>query len=171
MTVETALKIGRAAAHVFKKNNRRHRIVIGKDTRLSCYMLENALVAGICSMGVDTLLVGPLPTPGVSFITRSLRADAGIVISASHNAYQDNGIKFFGADGYKLSKKIEEEMESLISSGELDSIRPTKTDVGKAYRIDDALGRYVEFAKQSIPKGMTLDGMRIVVDCANGAAY
>ena len=171
MTVETALKIGRAAAHVFKKNNRRHRIVIGKDTRLSCYMLENALVAGICSMGVDTLLVGPLPTPGVSFITRSLRADAGIVISASHNAYQDNGIKFFGADGYKLSKKIEEEMEALISSGELDSIRPTKTDVGKAYRIDDALGRYVEFAKQSIPKGMTLDGMRIVVDCANGAAY
>jgi len=171
MTVETALKIGRAAAHVFKKDNRRHRIVIGKDTRLSCYMVENALVAGICSMGVDTLLVGPLPTPGVSFITRSLRADAGIVISASHNAYQDNGIKFFGADGYKLSEEIEEQMESLISSGELDSIRPTKTDVGKAYRIDDALGRYVEYAKQSIPKGMTLDGMRIVVDCANGAAY
>ena len=171
MTVETALKIGRAAAHVFKKDNRRHRIVIGKDTRLSCYMVENALVAGICSMGVDTLLVGPLPTPGVSFITRSLRADAGIVISASHNAYQDNGIKFFGADGYKLSEEIEEQMESLISSGELDSIRPTKTDVGKAYRIDDALGRYVEYAKQSIPKGMTLDGMRIVIDCANGAAY
>jgi len=171
MTVETALKLGRAAAHIFKKDKRRHRIVIGKDTRLSCYMVENALVAGICSMGVDTLLVGPLPTPGVSFITRSLRADAGIVISASHNAYQDNGIKFFGADGYKLSNKIEEEMESLISSGELDSIRPTKTDVGKAYRIDDALGRYVEFAKQSVPKGMTFDGMRIVVDCANGAAY
>lgn len=171
MTVETALKLGRAAAYVFKQGNRRHRIVIGKDTRLSCYMVENALVAGICSMGVDTLLVGPLPTPGVSFITRSLRADAGIVISASHNAYQDNGIKFFGADGYKLSKKIEEQMESLISSGELDSIRPTKTDVGKAYRIDDALGRYVEYAKQSVPKGMTFDGMRIVVDCANGAAY
>ncbi|RLD10224.1 MAG: phosphoglucosamine mutase [Chlamydiae bacterium] len=171
MTVETALKLGRAAAHVFKKDKSRHRIVIGKDTRLSCYMVENALVAGICSMGVDTLLVGPLPTPGVSFITRSLRADAGIVISASHNAYQDNGIKFFGADGYKLSKKIEEEMESLISSGELDSIRPTKTDVGKAYRIDDALGRYVEYAKQSVPKGMTFDGMRIIIDCANGAAY
>ena len=171
MTVETALKLGRAAAYVFKKDNRRHRIVIGKDTRLSCYMVENALVAGICSMGVDTLLVGPLPTPGVSFITRSLRADAGIVISASHNQYQDNGIKFFGADGYKLSKKIEEKMEKLISTGELDSIRPTKTDVGKAYRIDDALGRYVEYAKQSVPKGMTFDGMRIVIDCANGAAY
>ena len=171
MTVETALKLGRAAAYVFKNDKRRHRIVIGKDTRLSCYMVENALVAGICSMGVDTLLVGPIPTPGVSFITKSLRADAGIVISASHNAYQDNGIKFFGADGYKLSKKIEEKMEQLISSGELDEIRPTKTDVGKAYRIDDALGRYVEFTKQSVPKGMTFDGMRIVVDCANGAAY
>lgn len=171
MTVETAVKLGRAAAHVFHRDQRRHRIVIGKDTRLSCYMVENALVAGICSMGTDALLVGPLPTPGVAFITRSLRADAGIVISASHNLYQDNGIKFFGADGYKLAREVEQRMEHLIASGELDAIRPTKTDVGKAYRIDDALGRYVEYAKQTFPKGMTLEGMRIVVDCANGAAY
>lgn len=169
--VETAMKLGRAAAHVFHVNERRHSIVIGKDTRLSCYMLENALVAGICSMGVDTLMVGPLPTPGVAFITRSLRADAGIVISASHNPYQDNGIKFFGADGYKLARSVEERMEHLIATGELDTIRPTKTDVGKSYRIDDALGRYVEYAKSSFPKGMTLDGMRIVIDCAHGAAY
>jgi phosphoglucosamine mutase len=171
MTVETAVKLGRAAGHVFHRDQRRHRIVIGKDTRLSCYMIENALVAGICSMGVDTLLVGPMPTPGVAFITRSLRADAGIVISASHNLYQDNGIKFFGADGYKLSREIEGTIENLIASGELDTVRPTKTDVGKAYRIDDALGRYVEFVKQTFPKGMTLDGLRVVVDCANGAAY
>jgi len=171
MTVEMAIKLGRAAAHVFRKDERRHRIVVGKDTRLSCYMIENALVAGICSMGVDTLVVGPLPTPGVAFITRSLRADAGIVISASHNLYQDNGIKFFGADGYKLGRDVEARMEALIASGELDSIRPTKTEVGKAYRIDDALGRYIEYAKQTIPKGMMLEGMRIAVDCANGAAY
>ena len=171
MTVETAVKLGRAAGHVFRRDQRRHRIVIGKDTRLSCYMIENALVAGICSMGVDALLMGPMPTPGVAFITRSLRADAGIVISASHNLYQDNGIKFFGADGYKLSRELERTIEDLIATGKLDNIRPTMTDVGKAYRIDDALGRYVEFAKQTFPKGMTLDGLRIVVDCANGAAY
>jgi len=171
MTVETAVKLGRAAGHVFRRDQRRHRIVIGKDTRLSCYMIENALVAGICSMGVDALVVGPMPTPGVAFITRSLRADAGIVISASHNLYQDNGIKFFGADGYKLSRELEQKIEDLIATGELDNIRPTMTDVGKAYRIDDALGRYVEFVKQTVPKGMTLEGLRIVVDCAHGAAY
>ncbi len=171
ITVEMAVKLGRAAAYVFKKNEGRHRIVIGKDTRLSCYMIENALVAGICSMGVDTLVVGPLPTPGVAFITRSLRADAGIVISASHNAYQDNGIKFFGADGYKLALEVEAEIEKIISTGEIKSIRPTKTEIGKSYRIDDALGRYVEYAKTTFPKGLTLDGMKIVLDCANGAAY
>ncbi len=171
ITVEMAVKLGRAAAYVFKKNEGRHRIVIGKDTRLSCYMIENALVAGICSMGVDTLVVGPLPTPGVAFITRSLRADAGIVISASHNAYQDNGIKFFGADGYKLALEVEAEIEKIISTGEINSIRPTKTEIGKSYRIDDALGRYVEYAKTTFPKGLTLDGMKIVLDCANGAAY
>lgn len=171
LTAEMALKLGRAIAHVFRRDERRHRIVIGKDTRLSGYMLENALVAGTCSMGVDALLIGPLPTPGVAFITRSLRADAGVMLSASHNPYEDNGIKFFSSDGYKLPDKLEEEMERLIFNGELDNIRPTATDIGKAYRIDDATGRYVEFVKNSFPKGMTLDGMRIVLDCANGATY
>ncbi len=171
LTVETTLKIGRAAGHVFKKNHRRHRIVIGKDTRLSGYMLESALTSGICSMGVDVILVGPLPTPGIAFITRSLRADAGVMLSASHNSYEDNGIKFFSHDGYKLPEAMEKRIEDLIFSGELDSIRPTATDVGKAYRDDDAVGRYVEFIKNSFPKGMTLDGYRIVLDCANGAAY
>lgn len=171
MTVETALKLGRAAAHIFHNADRRHRIAIGKDTRLSGYMLENALVAGICSMGVDVLLIGPLPTPGTAFITRSLRADAGIMISASHNPYEDNGIKFFSRDGFKLPDSKENRMEELIASGELDSIRPTALDVGKAYRVDDAQGRYVEFVKNSFPKGMVLDGLKIVLDCANGAAY
>lgn len=171
MTVETALKLGRAAAYVFRRDERRHRIVIGKDTRLSGYMLESALVAGICSMGMDVLLVGPLPTPGIAFITRSLRADAGIVISASHNPYEDNGIKFFSNDGFKLPDRIEEDIEALISSGEIDSIRPTATEVGKAYRVGDAKGRYVEFLKNSFPKGLTLEGVRIVLDCANGAGY
>lgn len=171
LTAEMALKLGRAIAHVFKRDERKHRIVIGKDTRLSGYMLESAMTAGICSMGVDAVLLGPLPTPGVAFVTRSLRADAGVMLSASHNTYEDNGIKFFSNDGYKLPDKVEEEMERLIFNGELDHIRPTATDIGKAYRIDDAIGRYVEFVKASFPKGMTLDGMKIVLDCANGAAY
>lgn len=171
MTCETALKLGRAAGYVFRENNRRHRILIGKDTRLSGYMIESALVAGICSMGVDALLVGPMPTPAVALITRSVRADAGVVISASHNPYEDNGIKFFSRTGFKLPDEIEERMEYLLSSGEIDHIRPTAHRVGKAFRIDDAVGRYIEFVKTSIPKGMTFDGMRIVVDCANGASY
>jgi phosphoglucosamine mutase len=171
MTCETALKLGRAAGHVFRENDRRHRIVIGKDTRLSGYMIESALVAGICSMGVDALLVGPMPTPAVALITRSLRADAGVVISASHNPYEDNGIKFFSRNGFKLPDDIEERMEYLISSGEIDHIRPTAYKVGKAFRIDDAVGRYIEFVKTSIPKGMTFEGLRVVVDCANGASY
>jgi len=177
VTAETALKLGRAAAHVFKsrspeaKGRERHKIVIGKDTRLSGYMLENAIAAGVLSMGVDVLLIGPLPTPGVAYITRSLRADAGIVLTASHNAYADNGIKFFRDDGYKLDDEIEQEIEELVFSGRIEGIRPTAEAVGKAYRIDDALGRYIEFAKVSFPKGMTLDGLRIVVDVANGAAY
>ncbi len=171
MTCETALKLGRAAGYVFRENNRRHRILIGKDTRLSGYMIESALVAGMCSMGVDVLLVGPMPTPAVALITRSLRADAGVVISASHNPYEDNGIKFFARTGFKLPDEIEEKMENLISSGEIDHIRPTAHKVGKAFRIDDAVGRYIEFVKTSIPRGMTFDGMRIVVDCANGASY
>jgi phosphoglucosamine mutase len=178
VTAETALKLGRAAAHVFTKlNPREHpagarpKIVLGKDTRLSGYMLENALVAGITSLGVDVLVIGPLPTPGVAYITRSLRADAGIVLSASHNAYEDNGIKFFRHDGYKLDDAIEQQIEQLVFAGEIDSIRPTAGKIGRATRIDDALGRYVEFAKQSFPRGMTLDKMRIAVDVANGAAY
>jgi phosphoglucosamine mutase len=177
VTAETALKLGRAAGHVFKhlesqpRGQGRHKIVLGKDTRLSGYMLENALSAGILSMGVDVLFIGPLPTPGVAYVTRSLRADAGIVITASHNPYDDNGIKFFRADGYKLDDKIEYQIESLVFSGEVETIRPTADAIGKAVRIDDALGRYIEYAKASFPRGMTLEGLRIVVDCAHGAAY
>ncbi len=177
VTAETALKLGRAAAHVFSKTasgprlRGKHQIVIGKDTRLSGYMLENAISSGILSMGVDVLFIGPLPTPGVAYVTRSLRADAGIVITASHNPYDDNGIKFFRPDGYKLDDEIENEVERLVFSGEIESIRPSAREIGKAVRIDDALGRYIEFAKSCVPRGVTLDGMRIVVDCANGAGY
>jgi phosphoglucosamine mutase len=177
VTAETALKLGRAAAHVFKNLRSspqvrgKHKIVIGKDTRLSGYMLENALSSGILSMGVDVLFIGPLPTPGVAYVTRSLRADAGIVITASHNPYDDNGIKFFRPDGYKLDDNIENQIEELVFSGDIETIRPTAEEIGKAVRIDDALGRYIEFAKASFPKGLTLEGMRIVVDCAHGAAY
>src|ERR1700758_1948959 len=165
VTAETALKLGRAAGHVFKhreshpRGREKHKIVIGKDTRLSGYMLENALSSGILSMGVDVLFIGPLPTPGVAYVTRSLRADAGIVITASHNPYADNGIKFFRADGYKLDDKIEERIENLVFSGEIETIRPTAEAIGKAVRIDDALGRYIEFAKSSFPRGLSLEGM------------
>jgi len=178
VTAETSLKLGRAAAHVFTQLNPRKnpegtrpKIVLGKDTRLSGYMLENALVAGITSLGVDVLIIGPLPTPGVAYITRSLRADAGIILSASHNPYEDNGIKFFRHDGYKLDDQVEEQIEQLVFTGEIDSIRPTAGKIGRAARIDDALGRYVEFAKASFPRGMSLEGMRVAVDVANGAAY
>jgi phosphoglucosamine mutase len=178
VTAETALKLGRAAAHVFTQLNprtipegTRPKIVLGKDTRLSGYMLENALVAGITSLGVDVLIIGPLPTPGVAYITRSLRADAGIVLSASHNSYEDNGIKFFRHDGYKLDDQVEEKIERLVFTGEVDSIRPTAGKIGRAARIDDALGRYVEFAKSSFPRKMSLEELRIAVDVANGAAY
>ncbi|MBW4054834.1 MAG: phosphoglucosamine mutase [Proteobacteria bacterium] len=172
MTTEMAMQLGRAAAYIFKGGrNRRHRIVIGKDTRLSGYMLENALVAGICSMGVDVLQVGPLPTPGIANITSSMRADAGVVISASHNAFQDNGIKFFSADGFKLPDELELKIEKLIESKKIDALRPTATEVGKAYRIEDAAGRYIVFLKNTFPQEMDLSGMKIVLDCANGAAY
>ncbi len=176
VTAETALKLGRAAAHWFKttgdsREKGKHRIIIGKDTRLSGYMLENAMVAGITSMGVDALVVGPLPTPGVAYMTRSLRCDAGIVLTASHNSYEDNGIKFFRHDGYKLDDKVENEIEELVFTGRIDSIRPTATEIGKAMRIDDALGRYIEFVKSSIPRGLSLEGLRIVVDVGNGATY
>jgi phosphoglucosamine mutase len=178
VTAETALKLGRAAAHVFTQLNprtipegARPKIVLGKDTRLSGYMLENALVAGITSLGVDVLIIGPLPTPGVAYITRALRADAGIVLSASHNSYEDNGIKFFRHDGYKLDDQVEQRIEQLVFAGEVDSIRPTAGKIGRAARIDDALGRYVEFAKASFSRGMSLEEMRVAVDVANGAAY
>jgi len=178
VTAETALKLGRAAAHVLSQrgtprtsNSSRPTIVIGKDTRLSGYMLENALASGVMSLGANVLFIGPLPTPGVAYITRSLRADAGIVLSASHNPYEDNGIKFFRHDGYKLDDAVERRIEQLVFSGEIESIRPTAGEVGQAKRIDDALGRYVESAKASFPKGRTLEGMHIAVDCANGAAY
>src|SRR5258706_15837619 len=169
VTAETALKVGRAAGHVFKtlasesRNRGLHRIVLGKDTRLSGYMIENAISSGVLSMGVDVLFIGPLPTPGVAYVTRSLRADAGIVITASHNPYDDNGIKFFRADGYKLDENIERRIEELVFSGAIENIRPAAAEIGKAVRIDDALGRYIEYAKSSFPKGLTLEGIRMVV--------
>lgn len=171
MTSEMAMQLGRAAAHIFMRRAGRHQIVIGKDTRVSGYMLESALMAGICSMGVDVLLVGPMPTPAIAFLTRSLRADAGVVISASHNPYQDNGIKFFSSDGFKLPDEVEARIEELIVSDEIRHLRPTADLIGKAFRIDDAEGRYIEFTKRSLPKDMDLQGIKLVVDCANGAAY
>ena len=171
MTSECALRLGRALAHVSKRSPHRHRILIGKDTRLSGYMLEQALAAGITSMGVDVELIGPLPTPGIANITTSMRADAGAVISASHNPYQDNGIKFFWRDGFKLPDQTEAQLEELVASGQIDEIRPTADKVGKAFRLDDARGRYIVFLKNTFPRELTLDGLRIVVDCANGAAY
>ncbi len=171
MTTEMAMQLGRAAAYVFKHDDRRSRIVIGKDTRLSGYMIENALAAGICSMGVDVLLVGPMPTPGIAFITASMRADAGVVISASHNPYQDNGIKFFARDGFKLPDAVELQIEDLIFSDRIDSLRPTAEEVGKAFRVDDATGRYIVFLKNTFPRQLDLTGLKIVLDCAHGAAY
>jgi len=174
LTAEMTVRLGRAAAYFFKKKKNKighHRIVIGKDTRLSGYMFEGALTAGICSMGVDVLMVGPMPTPAIAFLTRSFRADAGVVISASHNPFEDNGIKFFSEDGFKLPDDYEMEIERLIYSGEIDNVRPTGEGLGKAFRIDDAEGRYIEFVKNSIPKGLDFEGLKVVVDCANGAAY
>ena len=171
MTTEVAMQLGRAVAYLFKGSDKRRRIIIGKDTRLSCYMIENALAAGICSMGVDVQLVGPLPTPGIAFITSSMRADAGVVISASHNPYQDNGIKFFSNNGFKLPDEMELKLEDLMFSEELDLLRPTADEVGRAFRIDDATGRYIVFLKNSFPRDLDLRGLRIVLDCSNGAAY
>ena len=171
MTSETAMQLGRAAAHIFMRRAGRHQIVIGKDTRVSGYMLEAALVSGICSMGVDVLLVGPMPTPAVAFLARSLRADAGVMISASHNPYQDNGIKFFSGDGFKLPDDIEARIEQLIVSNEIAHLRPTADAIGKAFRIEDVEGRYIEFVKRSLPKDIDFQGLKLVVDCANGAAY
>ncbi len=171
ITAETALQIGRATAHICKNKDHRHKIVIGKDTRISGYMLESALVSGICSMGVDVLLIGPMPTPGIAFITRSMRADAGMVISASHNPFQDNGIKIFSRDGFKLPDHEESRIEDLIFNQTIDQLRPTADDIGKAFRIDDANGRYIVFLKNTFPDHLTLEGMKLVIDCGNGAAY
>ena len=195
MTSEMALKLGRALAWALhdpapnsagaSPGNRalppatlrgghgrhRYKILIGKDTRLSGYMLETALASGLCSMGADVLLVGPLPTPGVAFLTRSMRADAGVVISASHNAFEDNGIKFFSYDGFKLPDETEARMEEMIFAGETERHRPTAEEIGKAFRISDAVGRYIVFLKNTFPRHLTLEGLKIVVDCAHGAAY
>ncbi|MBA4393930.1 MAG: phosphoglucosamine mutase [Desulfobacca sp.] len=171
MTVEVALKLGKGCASIFKDKNHRHKIVVGKDTRLSGYMIETAITAGICSMGGDVLLVGPLPTPGIAFLTVSMRADAGIVISASHNPYQDNGIKVFSRNGFKLPDPVEEQIESLMFSDDLSASAVTANKVGKAFRIDDAIGRYIVFLKNTFPQELTLEGLHIVLDCANGATY
>ena len=171
MTAEVAMQLGRALAYLIRNGPHRHRVVIGKDTRLSGYMLEQALAAGITSMGVDVALVGPLPTPGIANITVSMRADAGAVISASHNPYQDNGIKFFWRDGFKLPDETEAKIEELISSKTIDHLRPTATKIGRAVRLDDARGRYIVFLKNTFPRDLTLEGLTIVLDCANGAGY
>ncbi len=171
MTTEIAMQVGRGIAFQVKDMRQGHRIVIGKDTRISGYMLENALVAGICSMGVDVMLLGPMPTPGIAFITTSMRADAGVVISASHNPFQDNGIKIFSRDGFKLPDQKEMEIEDLIFSQKMEALRPVADEVGKAFRIDDARGRYIVFLKNTFPRKYALDGFHIVLDCAQGATY
>jgi phosphoglucosamine mutase len=168
MTAETAMAVAIAAGKVLRRSHHRPRVLIGKDTRLSGYMFENALTAGFLSIGMDVLLLGPMPTPAVAMLTRSLRADLGVMISASHNPHHDNGIKLFGADGYKLSDELEAEIERHIGD-EAGRVEPEK--LGRARRIDDAPGRYIEFAKATFPKGLSLDGLKVVVDCANGAAY
>ncbi len=171
MTGEIAFEVGRAAAYVLNKKHGLNKILIGKDTRLSGYMLESALTSGICSMGMHVVLVGPMPTPGIAFVTRSLRVDAGVVISASHNPYDDNGIKFFSSEGFKLPDSIEHRIEKAMFSQKLEKIRPEGREIGKAYRVDDAAGRYIEYIKSTFPKGRTLEGLKIVVDCSNGSAY
>ena len=172
MTPENVLRIGMAAATVLRKEHHgRNMVLIGKDTRLSGYMIESALTSGICSMGMNVTLVGPLPTPGIAFLTRTLRMDAGIVISASHNPFQDNGIKFFSYNGFKLPDSLEERIEELVKDDNLARFRPKGEEVGKAFRLDDATGRYIEYIKSTLPKGVLFEGMKLVVDCANGAAY
>ena len=171
MTAEVAMQLGRALAYVIRSGRHRHRVLIGKDTRLSGYMLEQALAAGITSMGVDVALVGPMPTPAIANLTTSMRADAGAVISASHNPYQDNGIKFFGRDGYKLPDETEAKIEALVAERTIDHLRPTATKIGRAVRLEDARGRYVVFLKNTFPRELTLEGLTIALDCANGAAY
>lgn len=170
MTAETALRVAMAAGHRFTRGDHRHLVIIGKDTRLSNYMLEPAMQAGFTAMGMDVVLVGPMPTPAVAMLTRTLRADLGVVLSASHNPYEDNGIKLFGPDGFKLSDAVEEEIEELIENGLLDHLADAGS-LGRARRLEDAPGRYIEFVKHTFPRGLRLDGLKVVVDCANGAAY
>ena len=170
MTAEMALKVGMAAGLAFKNGGHKHRVVIGKDTRLSGYMIENALVAGFTSVGMDVFLLGPMPTPAVAMLTRSLRGDLGVMISASHNPFHDNGIKFFGPDGFKLSDSIEMNIEAMVES-DLAVRLAGSTDLGRAKRIDGAQQRYIEFAKRTLPREMSLEGLRVVIDCANGASY
>lgn len=170
MTAEVALKVGMAAGQIFTRGDHRHTVVIGKDTRLSGYMLEPALTAGFIGMGMDVIMVGPMPTPAIAMLTRSLRADLGVMISASHNAFEDNGIKLFGPDGYKLSDATEAQIEALVAEESTCELAPA-AELGRAKRLEDAEGRYIEFAKNTFPKGLRLDGLKIVIDCANGAAY
>lgn len=170
MTAEVALSLGRALAYVFQ-NGQRPRVLIGKDTRLSGYMIETAMAAGLCSMGANVLLIGPMPTPGIAFLTQAMRADAGVVISASHNPFQDNGIKIFDRSGFKLPDEVETKIENLILTGEIDHHRPTAENIGKASRVDESKGRYIEFLKSTFPKNLSLEGMKVVLDCAHGATY
>ena len=170
ITADLALKVGQATGIAFRRGEHRHRVVIGKDTRLSGYMIEYAMVAGFTSVGMDVMLLGPMPTPAVAMLTRSMRADLGVMISASHNPYEDNGIKLFGPDGYKLSDEVEAEISALLDS-DLSKKLSTSPTLGRAKRIDSVHARYIEFAKRTLPRNMSLEGLRIVVDCANGAAY
>src|SRR5580692_2934880 len=170
ITPELALKVGQAAGLTFRRGDHRHRVVVGKDTRLSGYMIETALVAGFTSVGMDVLLLGPMPTPAVAMLTRSMRADLGVMISASHNPYDDNGIKLFGPDGYKLSDEVEHKIETLIDADKSKQLAKS-AELGRAKRIDGVHDRYIEFAKRTMPRNLSLDGLRVVIDCANGAAY
>ncbi len=171
MTPETVLRVGMAVACLLREKHGRNMILIGKDTRLSGYLIESALTSGICSLGMNVTLVGPIPTPAIAFLTRTLRLDAGIVISASHNPFEDNGIKIFSSEGLKLPDGLEKKIEELVQDDKLLKNRPKGTEIGKAYRLDDATGRYIEYIKSTMPKGLTFEGMKIVIDCANGAAY
>src|SRR5213594_3628717 len=170
ITPELALRVGQAAGVIFRRGEYRHRVLIGKDTRLSGYMIETALIAGFTSVGMDVFQTGPMPTPAVAMLTRSMRCDLGVMISASHNPFDDNGIKLFGPDGYKLSDEIEDKIETLIDSDLTKSLAKS-ADLGRARRIEDEQGRYVEFAKRTLPRSMSFEGLRIVIDCAHGAAY
>src|SRR4249919_1263728 len=170
ITPELALKVGQAAGVTFRNGDHKHRVLIGKDTRLSGYMIETALVAGFTSVGMDVLLTGPIPTPAVGMLTRSMRADLGVMISASHNPYDDNGIKLFGPDGYKLSDEVEQQIETLMDADKAKRLAKSG-ELGRAKRIDGVHDRYIEFAKRTMPRNLSLDGLRVVIDCANGAAY